>query len=124
MTLIRQNAARWRIHPDRIGIMGSSAGGHLASTVSTRHYRTPAADPAQSKPNFTVLVYPVISTGPVAHRVSIRNLLGSYASGSLLRALSNEKQVTALTPPTLLLRSTPNATVPVENTLLYFEALK
>ncbi len=124
LTIIRQNATRWHLHPDCIGIMGFSAGGHLAATVSTHYHRTPTADPRLSKPDFAILVYPVISTGPVAHRGSLNNLLGRYASDSLLLDFSNERQVTAQTPPTLLLHPTPDATVPVENSILYFTALK
>lgn len=123
LALIRKNAARWHLHPGRIGIMGFSAGGHLAATVSTHYYRTKNADSTDSKPHFAVLVYPVITTGPATHQGSIDNLLGGHAPDSLRLAFSNERQVTPHTPPTLLLHPTPDATVPVENSVLYYSAL-
>ena len=124
LALIRKNTARWHLRPDRIGIMGFSAGGHLAATVSTHYHRAENADSAASKPDFAVLVYPVITTGPQAHQGSIDNLLGGDASDSLQLDFSNECQVTARTPPTLLLHPTPDATVSVENSLLYYSALQ
>ena len=105
---VRQKAAEYRVLPDRIGIMGFSAGGHLASTAGT-HFdagNADAADPidrVSSRPDFLVLVYPVISfTTPYVHRGSLRMLLGDQPDPKLVESLSNELQVTAQTPPTFL----------------------
>ncbi len=127
---VRARAAEWHVAPDRIGIMGFSAGGHLASTAST-HFdegRPDAADPidrAGSRPDFAILCYPVISlTEPWAHQGSKTNLLGANADPELARSLSNETQVTARTPPTFLFHTTADTTVPVENSIAYYLALR
>jgi len=126
---VRFKAAEYRVQPDRVGIMGFSAGGHLASTAGT-HFDggdRAAADPidrAGSRPDFLVLCYPVISFGPFAHRGSERNLLGDPPDPKLVENLSNELQVTAQTPPTFLFHTTTDATVPVENSVLFYSALR
>ena len=109
---------------------GFSAGGHLASTAAT-HFddgRPDAADPIEresSRPDFAVLCYAVISlVDPPAHSGSRRNLLGDPADPALVELLSNERQVTARTPPTFLWHTADDASVPVENSLLFFEALR
>jgi acetyl esterase/lipase len=127
---VRTKAAEYRVRPDRIGIMGFSAGGHLASTAGT-HFDAGdpgAADPidrASSRPDFLVLCYPVISfTTPYTHRGSLRSLLGDNPDPKLVESLSNELQVTAQTPPTFLFHTTTDTTVPPENSALFYLALR
>jgi len=127
---VRTNAAEYRVRPDRIGIMGFSAGGHLASTAGT-HFDTgnPSApdpiDRAGSRPDFLVLCYPVISfTTPYTHRGSLKALLGDNPDPKLVENLSNELQVTAQTPPTFLFHTTTDTTVPSENSALFYLALR
>lgn len=127
---LRARAAGWELDPHRIGILGFSAGGHLASTLST-HFGDGdpgAADPierAGSRPDLAILAYPVISfTTEFVHAGSRQNLLGQHPSQELMELLSNEKQVTAKTPPTFLMHTADDAAVPVENSLLYAMALR
>ncbi|MBZ5728151.1 MAG: alpha/beta hydrolase [Acidobacteriia bacterium] len=128
--LVRTRAAEFGVLPGRIGIMGFSAGGHLASTAAT-HFDAgdaAAADPidrAGSRPDFLVLCYPVISLAPpCAHQGSRRNLLGDDPDAKLVENLSNELQVTAQTPPTFLFHTGNDSTVPVENSVLFYLALR
>lgn len=127
---VRYHAQEYRIAPDRIGIWGFSAGGHLASTVGT-HFdsgRAQAADPidrVSCRPDFMVLAYPVISfVTPYVHRGSMRALLGDNPDPKLQRLLSNELQVTAETPPTFLFSTNDDTGVPCENSVLFFLALR
>jgi acetyl esterase/lipase len=126
---VRYKAAEYRVGADRIGIMGFSAGGHLASTAGT-HFdagKPDAADPIDrmsSRPDFLVLCYPVISFGPYAHQGSKNALLGPNPDPALVENLSNELQVTPQTPPTFLFHTTTDATVPVENSVLFYMALR
>jgi acetyl esterase/lipase len=127
---VRHKAADYRIMPDRIGIMGFSAGGHLASTAGT-HFETvngSASDPIDrqsSRPDFLILVYPVISfTTSYVHRGSLRALLGDGADPKLVEGLSNELQVTSQTPPTFLFHTSTDTTVPPENSVLFYMALR
>ncbi len=128
--LVRARAAEWRVDPARVGILGFSAGGHLASTAAT-HFddgKPDVQDPVDrqgARPDFAVLLYPVISlVDPPAHSRSRLNLLGEAPDPALVELLSNEKQVTARTPPTFLFHTQDDAAVPVENALLFFEALQ
>lgn len=115
---------------DRIGIWGFSAGGHLAATASTHydHGNSASNDPIERescRPDFAVLAYPVISfDDAVAHSGSKRNLLGPEPAPALVENLSNEKQVNAQTPPTFLFHTGDDPGVPVENSLLYYSALR
>jgi len=117
------------VQPDRIGIMGFSAGGHLAATAGT-HFDggdPAAADPishAGSRPDFLVLCYPVISFTNYVHRGSMLSVLGPNPDPKLVENLSNELQVTAQTPPTFLFHTTTDDTVPVENSVQFYLALR
>ena len=128
--LVRSHAADWHIAPDRIGMMGFSAGGHLASSASTYldAGRADAADPidrVSSRPDFVVLGYPVISfVEPWTHQGSKTNLLGDNPDPALARSLSSETQVTATTPPTFIYHTNADTVVPVENAVAYFLALR
>jgi acetyl esterase/lipase len=127
---VRSRAAEWHIASDRIGVMGFSAGGHLASSVST-HFdsgKADAPDPidrASSRPDFAVLGYPVISfVEPFTHQGSKTNLLGENPDPVLARSLSSETQVTASTPPAFIYHTNADTVVPVENAVAYFLALR
>lgn len=126
---VRAHAAELQIDPQRVGIMGFSAGGHLASTVST-HFDAGdqnSADPIarqSSRPDFAVLCYPVISMkSSFGHRGSLRNLLGENPAPELVESLSNETQVTAQTPPTFIFHTGEDKGVPVMNAIVYYQAL-
>ncbi|MEP6662973.1 MAG: alpha/beta hydrolase [Verrucomicrobiota bacterium] len=127
--LVRSKAAEWKLDPKRVGIMGSSAGGHLASTLLT-HFdggKADAEDPIEkesSRPDLGVLCYPVITMGEKTHGGSRKNLLGDNPSPDLIKELSNELQVTTNTPPTFLFHSAEDAAVPVENSLTFAGALR
>jgi acetyl esterase/lipase len=127
---VRAQAAEFRVAPDRIGVWGFSAGGHLASTLGT-HFD--AGDPnapepidrVSCRPDFMILAYPVISLdGEYAHKGSRRNLLGDDPDPKLVELLSNQKQVTAQTPPTFLFHTDGDKTVPPENSVLFYLALR
>jgi acetyl esterase/lipase len=127
--LTRHHAEEWGLDPGQIGIMGFSAGGHLASTLSTQYdyqieRETDTVDALSARPDFSVLVYPVISFRDVsAHSGSRKNLLGEEAPQDLVDRFSSELNVTADTPPTFLVHSQDDEGVPVENSFLYFKAL-
>jgi acetyl esterase/lipase len=122
---VRAHAADWNLDPHRIGVLGFSAGGHLASTAATHYDKGDpnAADPVErvsSRPDLAVLVYPVITmTHPFTHDGSRQNLLGKEPDEALVNLMSNEKQVTPDTPPTFLLHTADDAVVPMENSLLF-----
>ena len=127
---VRARAAEWHIAPDRIGFMGFSAGGHLASSVST-HFdngNANASDPidrVSSRPDFAILGYPVISfIEPWTHQGSKTNLLGDAPDAALARSLSSETQVTLSTPPTFIYQTNADTTVPAENAVAYYLALR
>ena len=128
--IARARAAEWNVDPRRLGIIGFSAGGHLASSAGT-HFdagNASSTDPierASSRPDFELLIYPVITMrDSVTHGGSRLNLLGKEPTPELVKLLSNELQVTRETPPTFLVHSTDDRTVPVQNSLLFYEALK
>src|SRR5258708_3487452 len=127
---VRSRAAEWRVDPHRIGVMGFSAGGHLASTAGT-HFDAGAASNSDSveraspRPDFMVLIYPVITMrDPFAHRGSRTRLLGESPDSALGRSLSHETPGSDDTPPTLLVHTTDDQTVPVENSLMFYRALR
>ncbi|MES2459894.1 MAG: alpha/beta hydrolase [Armatimonadota bacterium] len=127
---VRSRAREWNIDPDRVGIMGSSAGGHLASTLLT-HFdsgKPDATDPVErqgSRPSLGVLCYPVISMQPdLTHAGSRRNLLGETPTPDLVESLSNERQVTPQTPPCFIWHTGEDAAVKPENSLLFAAALQ
>lgn len=123
--MVRKNASQWGIKPDKIGIIGFSAGGHLASTEGTHFDKLVIEDKEgiSVRPDFMVLLYPVITFGPMAHVGSRENLIGKTPSQELIDLYSNEKQVTANTPPTFLVHAEDDNVVPVENTLMFYDAL-
>lgn len=127
---VRSHAAEWNINPVRVGVMGFSAGGHLASTLET-HFdagNPQAADPIDQpscRPDFAVLVYPVISMKDgITHGGSKHALLGPNPDPALVAKLSNETQVTPQTPPTILVHATDDGAVPIENSRLMLAALQ
>jgi acetyl esterase/lipase len=126
---VRSRAADWRIAPDRIGIMGFSAGGHLASTAGT-HFDDgdpKSADPVarlSCRPDFTILVYPVVTMGDKTHSGSKKNLLGPDPKPEMVELFSNEKQITAKTPPAFLAHAIDDKPVPPENSRQFAEAMK
>jgi len=126
---VRASSQQWNIDPNKIGIIGFSAGGHLASTVSThfdagKQDAADAIDRVSCRPDFSILCYPVISLGtPHTHQGSQRNLLGESPDPALIRSLSNELAVTADTPPTFLFHTAEDKAVPAENSLVYASAL-
>ena len=127
---VRANAAEWGINPAKIGVMGFSAGGHLASTVGTLFTEgdANAADPiekASSRPDFLILCYPVIAFGePYCHGGSMKNLLGDNPSQELIDRYATHKQVTEKTPPTFIFQTDEDATVPAENGVAFYLALR
>jgi len=123
--IVRQDAARWGVNPNRVGIIGFSAGGHFAATAGT-HFNKVVIDNKDNisvRPDFMMLIYPVITFGEKAHVGSRENLIGKDAGQDLIDLYSNEKQVTANTPPTFIVHAEDDNVVLVENALLMYEAL-
>ena len=123
LRLVRQQAAKYGINPERIGIMGFSAGGHLAATAGTHFARPVVAGPESVRPAFLVLLYPVISfNDSLQHAGSRTSLLGPSPSAEEVRQYSNELQVSAQTPPTFLVHAQDDKTVPVNNSIVFYQA--
>jgi acetyl esterase/lipase len=129
LRIVRSRAEEFGISPDRIGVMGFSAGGHLASTAGT-HFdngnpdATDSVDRAGTRPDFMILAYPVITMlPPYVHEGSRRHLLGDNPDPELVKRLSNELQVTPQTPPTFIFQTDSDPTVPSMNSVMFYEAL-
>jgi acetyl esterase/lipase len=127
MRIIRRNAISWNINPRKIGVIGFSAGGHLASTLST-HFAEKVydvKDTTSARPDFSILIYPVISfDASFAHAGSRRNLIGDNPSEEAIRRFSNELQITEKTPSAFLVHSGDDSGVPVKNSIVYYEGLQ
>jgi acetyl esterase/lipase len=123
---VRSKATEWGLKKDKIGIMGFSAGGHVASTAATHFNRkadTTNKDTISVRPDFAVLIYPVISfDSTITHKGSRNNLVGTTASADQIKLYSNELQVTAKTPPSFLVHAGDDGAVPVENSIRYYQA--
>ncbi|HSR60573.1 MAG TPA: alpha/beta hydrolase [Robiginitalea sp.] len=130
LRLCRERAASWGIDPEKIGVMGFSAGGHLAASLSTQYDaraypERDAIDRESARPAFSALVYPVITfTRPSLHSGSREALLGKTPVDSLVRFFSPELQIDSLTPPAFLVHAADDTAVPLANSQLYFEALR
>lgn len=125
--LIRRHAEKWQLNPDKTGVIGFSAGGHVASSLSTHYNDTlyKLEDPISAKPNFCILAYPVITMETeMTHKGSRNNLLGISASNELIEYFSNEKHIDSNTPATYLVHANDDKGVPDENSIRYFLALK
>ena len=125
IALVRTNAAKWNIDPAKVGIMGFSAGGHLAATASTHFNKdyTGSLSGANLRPDFSILLYPVISMRPFGHGGSKQSLLGKNPTEEELALFSNEEQVTAQTPKAFIVHASDDNAVPLKNSLLYAERL-
>ncbi len=127
MRVLRRNAEKWNLDSEKIGVVGFSAGGHLASTLST-HYNDKvyeSTDNLSARPDFSILIYPVISMEEgITHNGSKESLLGKNASSELIAKYSNEKQIDDATPKAFLVHATDDKAVPVENSINYYMALK
>ncbi|WP_114783089.1 alpha/beta hydrolase [Botryobacter ruber] len=123
---VRQRATEWNINPNKIGILGFSAGGHLASTAGT-HFKREVIENKEHislRPDFMILVYPVISfSDSLAHMGSRENLIGTSPTPEMIKLYSNELQVTPQTPPTFLVHAGDDSKVVVANSLRFYEAL-
>jgi acetyl esterase/lipase len=130
MRWVRHHAAQYNVNPNQIGIMGFSAGGHLASTLGTQfntpnNFKETAIDTISARPDFMILLYPVVTMKEdYTHKGSQLNLLGKNPSEALINQYSNELQVTENTPPTFMVHSQDDQAVPVENSLNLYKALK
>jgi acetyl esterase/lipase len=129
LRLVRSMAEEFHVDPAKIGILGFSAGGHLASTLGTHfdekvYEPVDAIDQQSARPDFMALGYPVISFGDVTHSGSKKSLIGENPNAEMVDHFSNEKQVSENTPPTFLIHATDDTAVPVENSLLFYQALK
>lgn len=123
--IVRERAAEWGVKPDKIGIIGFSAGGHLASTLATHFKKAVIPNPSNIslRPDFAMLIYPVITFGPYAHAGSRENLIGKNPSQELIDLYSNEKQITPDTPPCFLVHAEDDGAVPVQNSTQFYDAL-
>lgn len=128
--IVRSQSEKWHINPNKIGIMGFSAGGHLASTLGTQfdkpnNFNETAIDSVSARPDFMALIYPVVTMkADYTHSGSRNNLLDKNPSESLINQYSNELQVTEKTPPTFILHAQDDKAVPIENSLNLYKALK
>lgn len=127
--IVRKNAEKWHINDNQIGIMGFSAGGHLASTIGTHYesdfnFEKDAIDMLSARPDFMILIYPVITMkDSYTHQGSKNNLLGKNPNQQLIDEFSNEMHINSDTPPTFIIHSTDDKAVPVMNSILFYQAL-
>tara|TARA_R110002072_G_scaffold46591_2_gene128852 strand:+ start:25287 stop:26213 length:927 start_codon:yes stop_codon:yes gene_type:complete len=130
MRLVRHHAKNWRIDANKVGVIGFSAGGHLASSVSVHHDQgnpeaLDAIEQQSCRPDFSVLCYAVLAFGqPFTHKGSQRNLLGKQPSEELVAKMSSDRQITKTTPPAFLWHTTADRVVPAENSIAYYLALQ
>ncbi|MDD2792178.1 MAG: alpha/beta hydrolase [Sediminibacterium sp.] len=126
MYLARHNAAAWGILSDKIGVLGFSAGGHLAASLSSHYMDLKIDNPNRIslRPDFQILLYPVISFQAFGHKGSADNLVGAGATAEQLRYFSNEHWVNSQTPPAFIIHAKDDSTVPVKNALVYHQALQ
>lgn len=130
LRIVRSQSEKWHVNPNKIGIMGFSAGGHVASTLGTQfdkpnNFKGTTIDTISARPDFMILIYPVVTMKmDYTHTGSRLNLLGKNPSDALINQYSNELQVTENTPPTFIVHSTNDGVVPVENSLNLYKALK
>jgi acetyl esterase/lipase len=125
--LVRERANEWRIDPNRVGMMGFSAGGHLASTAGTAFYVNMLDNPKQTnlRPSFLMLIYPVITfKEPYAHKGSREQLIGKTPNEDMIGLFSSEEQVNETTPPTFLVHASDDAAVSAENSILFYQAMQ
>lgn len=128
--LVRSEADKWQVDPEKVGILGFSAGGHLAASTGTHfdwqdELATDDVGQLSARPDFMILAYPVISmTEDYMHRGSRNNLLGEAASEALAMQMSNEKQVKPETPPACLFHTTMDKAVPPENSIAFYLAMR
>lgn len=124
--IVRENAAKWKINPAKIGVMGFSAGGHLASSIATHFNDQVINNPNHTslRPDFAVLIYPVISfKNTITHKGSKENLIGKNPLPALVNRFSNEEHVTSETPPSFMVHAADDDAVPVANSMTFAEAL-
>lgn len=115
--IIREHAKAWNVNPQKVGIMGASAGGHLASTLATHFDK-------DTRPDYQILLYPVVSMNPeYCHKGSRERLIGVNPDETIVKLFSNELQVTSQTPPAFIVLSTDDKTVPAQNSVNYYLAL-
>ncbi|SEW03332.1 alpha/beta hydrolase [[Clostridium] fimetarium] len=129
MNIIRENAKEWNIDADKIAVCGFSSGGHLAASLSVHWDKPylkecPGITDGLNKPNALILAYPVITTGPFAHKGSFENLIGNDLNDPLYQEMSLENQVSDKTPPVFLWHTFDDGAVPVENSLLFAQGLR
>lgn len=126
LKMVRENASKWKLDSAKIGVMGFSAGGHLASSLGTHFNDLVVSNPNHTslRPDFMVLLYPVISfNDSIAHKGSKENLIGKNPPAALVHRFSNEEQITAKTPPAFLVHAIDDDAVPVANSISFVEAL-
>ena len=123
--IVRERAVEWKLDPEKIGIIGFSAGGHLASTLGTHYEKVLIDNKANTslRPSFMALIYPVITMGEKTHQGSKQNLIGQNSTPEQINLYSNEKQINSNTPPTFLVHAQDDTVVPVQNSLMFYEAM-
>ena len=122
--LVRRNARKWNVDPAKVGIMGFSAGGHLAASLASHYQDKQIKSSFSLRPDFQILIYPVISFGKFTHKGSRNNLLGKDTTAQYIDYFSNELQVNAKTPKAFLVHAKNDMAVPIENSWMYRDALK